>query len=54
MSTKHETLYGQRICNSNNKTDKMIKVGISIKGIPTCFLPFLKCVAVWLQFLSWS
>ena len=32
----------------------MIKVGISIKSIPTCFLSTLTCVAVWLQFLSWS
>ena len=54
MSTKHEMLYGQRIWNSNNKLNKRIKVGISIKSIPTCFLSTLKCVPVWLQFLSWS
>ena len=35
MSTKHEKLCGQRIWNSNNKINKMIKVGISIKSIPT-------------------
>ena len=34
--------------------NKMIKVGISIKSIPSCFLSTLKCVAVWLQFWSWS
>ena len=54
MSTKHEMLCGQRISNSSNKINKMIKVGISIKSIPTCFLPTLKIVAIWFQFLSWS
>ena len=49
MSTKHEMLCGQRIWNSNNEINKMIKVGISVKLIPT-----LKWVAVWLQILSWS
>ena len=43
MSTQHERLCGQRIWNSNNK---MIKVGISIKSIPTCFLFTLKCMTV--------
>ena len=38
MSTKHEMLCGQRIWNSNNEINKMIKAGISIKSIPTCFL----------------
>ena len=47
-------LCGQRIWNSKNKINKMIKVGISIKSMPTCFLSTLKCVAVWLQFFSWS
>ena len=31
MSTKHEMLCGQRTWNGNNKINKMIKVGISIK-----------------------
>ena len=51
MSTKHEMLCGQKIWNSNNK---LKQVGISVKRIPTCFLSTLKCVAVWLQLLSWS
>ena len=54
MSTKHEMLCGQIISNSSNKINKMIKAGISIKSIPTCFLPTLKIVAIWFQFLSWS
>ena len=41
---KHKILCGQRIWNSNNKINKMIKVGISIKNITTCFLSTLKCV----------
>ena len=52
ISAKHEVSCGQRIWSSNNKTNKMIKVGISIKSIPTCFLATLKCVVLWLQFLS--
>ena len=31
MSTKHEMLCGQRTWNDNNKINKMINVGISIK-----------------------
>ena len=54
MKTKHEMLCEQRISNSNNKKNKRIKVGISIKSIPTCFLSTLKCAAVWLHFLLWS
>ena len=46
MSKKHEMLCEQRIWNSNNKINKMIKVVISIKSIPTCFLSTFKCVAV--------
>ena len=46
MSTKHEMLCEQRIWNSNNKINKMIKVVISIKSIPTCFISTFKCVAV--------
>ena len=48
MSTKHEMLCGQRTWNDNNKINKMIKVGISIKKKPTCFLSNLKRVTVWL------
>ena len=54
MSTKYEMLCGQIIWNTNSKINNMIKVGILIKSIPTSFLSTLKCVAVWLQFLSWS
>ena len=50
MSTKHVILCGKRIWNSNNKINKMIKVGISIKSIPTCFLSTLKCVVATLKF----
>ena len=41
MSKKHEMLCEQRIWNSNNKTNKMIKTGILTKTIPTCFLSTL-------------
>ena len=54
MSKKHEMLCIQRIWDSNNKTNKMIKVGILTKSIPASFLSTLKCVAVSLQFLPWS
>ena len=54
MSTKHEMLCRQKIWNSNNKAKKMIKVGISMKSIPTYFLFTVNGVAVWLQFFSWS
>ena len=53
MSTKHEMLCGQRIWNSSNKINKMIKVAISIERIPAYFLSILKRVAVGCN-SSWS